>query len=83
MGSPDDRAKSDDRAPWLDWPIGAKVVVRRKVDGGFSDVVGLLVSRDENQVTVHGRRGQITVAADKIALSKLVPPPVLGPQPRS
>ncbi|MCV2396421.1 hypothetical protein OEB99_19085 [Actinotalea sp. M2MS4P-6] len=74
---------TDDARPWLAWPLGAKVMVRRRLpDGGYSDVVGLLVERDEDHVLVHGRRGEVRVPAAEIAIGKVVPPPRLGPRPR-
>ncbi len=73
---------ADDAKPWLDWPIGAKVMVRRRlVEGGYADVVGLLTECDAEHVTVQGRRGTVRIEADRIAIGKLVPPPRLGPRP--
>ncbi|MDO8106879.1 hypothetical protein Q6348_06670 [Isoptericola sp. b441] len=72
---------ADDAAPWLDWPLGAKVMVRRRLaDGGYSDVVGVLLERDADHVLVRGRRGDAHVPADQIAIGKVVPPPRLGPR---
>ncbi len=71
---------TDDATPWLDWPVGAKVMVRRRLaEGGYSDTVGILLERDAEHVVVRGRRGDVTVPAAEIAIGKVVPPPLLGP----
>lgn len=60
---------------WRQWPLGARVVVRRRlVEGGFSDVLGDLVGRDERTLVIRTRRGEVEVATEEIALGKLVPP---------
>jgi hypothetical protein len=71
----------DDATPWTTWPLGAKVMVRRRLpDGGYGDVVGVLLECDAEHVVVRGRRGDLTVTAAEIAIGKLVPAPVLGPR---
>ncbi|MCB2176658.1 MAG: hypothetical protein KQH57_12665 [Actinomycetales bacterium] len=71
----------DDVAPWLAWPVGAKVMVRRRLAaGGYSDTVGILLERDAEHVVVRSRRGDVTVPAAEIAIGKVVPPPRLGPR---
>lgn len=65
----------------MQWPIGAKVMVRRRLpEGGYTDVVGLLVEADADHVLVRGRRGEVRIAAEDVAIGKVVPPPVLGPR---
>lgn len=60
---------------WRQWPLGARVVVRRRlVEGGWSDVLGELVARDETGVRIRSRRGDVQVPAEEIALGKIVPP---------
>ncbi len=56
------------------------MVRRRLPDGGYGDVVGVLLERDAEHVVVRGRRGDLTVTAAEIAIGKLVPAPVLGPR---
>jgi ribosome maturation factor RimP len=71
----------DDAAPWLAWPLGAKVMVRRRLaEGGYSDTVGILLECDAEHVVVRGRRGDVSVPAAEIAIGKVVPPPRLGPR---
>jgi len=60
---------------WTDWPVGARVVVRRRLpDGRYSDVLGELLATDDDSVLVRTRSGDVTVAADEIAIGKVVPP---------
>lgn len=65
---------------WSTWPVGARVVVRRRLpEGGWSDVLGDLLAVDADGVVVRTRRGDVAVRGDDIALGKLVPP---APAPR-
>ena len=62
--------------PWLDWPLGSRVVVRRRLsEGGYSDVLGELVYRSAEAVEVLGHGGTVRIEADEIAIGKVVPPP--------
>ena len=59
---------------WRTWPIGARVVVRRRLDeGGYSDVLGRLLEADDGGVLVATRRGEVRVPARSIAVGKIVP----------
>ena len=61
--------------PWLAWPVGARVVVRRRLaEGGYSDVLGDVLATGDDGVRVETRRGPVHVPAADIALGKLVPP---------
>jgi hypothetical protein len=55
-------------------PLGTRVVVRHRIEGGFTDALGDLVARDETTCTVATRRGPVVVAFDAVALAKPVPP---------
>ena len=67
--------------PWTRWPVGARVVVRRRLaEGGYSDVLGYVVSTGDDGVTVETRTGEVHVPAATFAVGKLVPPP---PPPRA
>lgn len=61
---------------WTQWPVGARVVVRRRLpDGKFSDVLGELLATDDDGVRVRTRTGaEVTVTAAEIAVGKVVPP---------
>jgi hypothetical protein len=65
--------------PWRTWPVGARVVVRRRLPADapqpYTDVLGDLVAVDDDGVTVRTRRaGEVRVPGAEIALGKLVPP---------
>jgi hypothetical protein len=67
-------------------PLGTRVVVRYRIDGGFTDALGNLVARDDTTCTVDTRRGPVVVAFDAVSLAKPVPPPPVrksggGPPP--
>ena len=69
--------------PWLAWPVGARVVVRRRLaGGGYSDVLGEVLTTDDDGVRVATRGGPVQVGAAEIAIGKLVPPapPRRGPR---
>jgi len=60
---------------WTDWPVGARVVVRRRLpDGRYSDVLGELLATDDDGVRVRTRRGDVSVPGTEIAVGKVVPP---------
>ncbi|MBX9244160.1 hypothetical protein ICW40_04975 [Actinotalea ferrariae] len=66
--------------PWAAWPVGVRVVVRRRLaEGGWSDVLGELLEVGADGVVVRTRRGDVAVPAEDIALGKVVPP---APPPR-
>jgi hypothetical protein len=56
-------------------PLGTRVVVRSKIDGGFTDALGYLRGRSDVDCTVETRRGLTTVALDDVVAAKEVPPP--------
>ena len=63
-------------APWTSWPVGARVVVRRRLpEGGYSDVLGELLATGPDRVRVRTRAGDVEVPAAEIAVGKVVPPP--------
>ncbi|ADJ43135.1 hypothetical protein AMES_1313 [Amycolatopsis mediterranei S699] len=67
-------------------PLGTRVVVRYRIEGGFTDALGDLVARDETTCTVETRRGPVVVTFSSVTLAKPVPPPPVrksggGPPP--
>lgn len=68
---------ADSTAVWTHWPVGSRVVVRRRLaEGGYSDVVGELISTSTKSVTVRSRRlGVVTIPAEIIAIGKVITPP--------
>jgi hypothetical protein len=74
MGTGQDSAPS--ATPWLDWPLGSRVVVRRRLpEGGYTDVLGELVYRSAEAVEVLNQYGTERIEAAEIAIGKVVPPP--------
>lgn len=63
-----------------DVPVGTRVVVRYRIEGGFTDALGYLRSRDDTECTVETKRGLATIRLADIVLAKTVPPP---PTPRT
>ena len=60
--------------------LGTRVVVRTRIEGGFTDAVGYLRSCDATRCVVDTKRGLVTLAMADITLAKEVPPP---PAPRA
>lgn len=66
----------DPTTPWLEWSLGSRVVVRRRLpEGGYSDVLGELVYRSATAVEVAHHGGTERIEAAEIAVGKVVPPP--------
>jgi hypothetical protein len=59
---------------------GTRVVVRYRIEGGFTDALGELVQAGPSGCVVHTRRGEVSVPLEKVVAAKQVPPP---PQRRS
>ena len=55
--------------------LGTRIVVRRRIEGGFTDAVGYLRSVDSATCVVETRRGAVTILLADITLAKAVPPP--------
>lgn len=75
MTNPTRDGTAPPQRPWLAWPVGSRVVVRRRLaGGGYSDVLGDLLTCDDDGVGVATRGGPVHVPAAEIALGKLIPP---------
>lgn len=59
----------------LDLPLGTRVVVRYRIEGGFTDALGPLRARDATTCTVETKRGLVVVPLDAVVAAKPVPPP--------
>lgn len=76
--SRDDRAPvggaAGRRADWRTWQIGRRVVVRRHLaEGGYSDVVGELLTVGPQGVRIATRRhGEVDVPATDIAIGRVI-----------
>lgn len=76
---------ADPSMPWLAWPVGGRVMVRRRITDEshrYSDLLGEVLDRDESGVTLRTRRGDVHVPAAEIAIGKPVPPPPPRRRPR-
>ena len=56
-------------------PAGARVVVRSRIEDGFTDALGDLVDCDETTATIRTRRGDAVVRLADVVAAKPVPPP--------
>lgn len=63
-----------------DVPLGTRVVVRYRIEGGFTDALGYLRSRGDTDCTVETKRGLATIRLADIVLAKTVPPPPSRPR---
>nr|WP_158880876.1 ferrous iron transport protein A [Amycolatopsis anabasis] len=54
-------------------PLNRRVVVRYRIEGGFTDALGYLRSRDDSGCQVETRRGLVTVAFADVVAAKPVP----------
>jgi hypothetical protein len=64
-------------------PLGTRLTVRTRIDGGFTDALGYLRERDSAQCVLETRRGLITIALDRVHRAKTVPPPSPRRAPRT
>ncbi|MGW4486801.1 putative acetyltransferase [Amycolatopsis sp. NPDC004368] len=64
-------------------PLGTRVVVRFRVEGGFTDALGPLVARDSTTCTVETRRGPVVVPLASVVAAKPVPPAPPRRRPKS
>lgn len=64
-------------------PSGTRVVVRYRVDGGFTDALGDLLECGEGECTVRTRSADVVIALDLVVAAKQVPPAPPRRRPRS
>lgn len=83
MRAPDGGDAPRAAPPWTHWPLGCRVVLRRRLpEGGFTDALGDLVQADDVRAVVRTRRGDVTVeAADVVAAKRVPPAPVRRARP--
>jgi hypothetical protein len=62
--------------------LGTRVVVRSRIEGGFTDALGTLESRTQTECVVETKRGLIAVAYADVVAAKEVPPPPAPRKPR-
>lgn len=54
--------------------IGMRVVLRHRIEGGFTDALGVVVGADTAELVVQTRRGPVTVPRRDVVAAKEVPP---------
>jgi len=58
-----------------DAPLGTRVVVRYRIEGGLTDALGELVARTGSECTVRTRLSDVVIALGLVVAAKEVPPP--------
>ena len=61
-------------ASFLALPLGTRVVVRYRIEGGATDALGFLIARSADRCEIRTRGGDVTVMFDRIVAAKAVPP---------
>jgi hypothetical protein len=64
-------------------PLGTRVVVRYRIDGGLTDALGELVDKSDGECTVRTRRSEVVIALSLVVAAKEVPPAPLRRTPRA
>ena len=63
-------------------PAGTRVVVRYRLDEGFTDALGELLTCTADEASVRTRRGDVVVRLADVVAAKPVPPPPPRRAPR-
>ena len=63
-------------------PLGTRMTVRKRIDGGFTDAVGYLRQRSDNECVIETRHGKVSIALGEVTAAKAVPPPPPRRAPR-
>lgn len=63
-------------------PLGTRMTVRRRIDGGFTDALGYLRELSDTECVVETRRGLVAIPLAQVTAAKLVPPPPPARAPR-
>lgn len=64
-------------------PLGTRMTVRTRIEGGYTDAVGYLRERDDDRCVIETRRGPVTILLGEVHLAKEVPPPPPRRAPRN
>ena len=62
--------------------LGTRLVVRKRIEGGFTDAVGYLRSVNKTECVVETRHGLVAILLADVVAAKEVPPPPLPRAPR-
>lgn len=63
-------------------PLGTRMTVRRRIEGGFTDAVGYLRERSDTECVVETRRGVVRIPLAEVTATRTVPPPPPRRAPR-
>ena len=55
-------------------PLGTRVVVRYRIEGGLTDALGELVGRSGAECTIRTRRADVVIPLPLVVAAKEVPP---------
>lgn len=61
---------------------GTRVVVRSRIEGGFTDALGELLLCTQTEATIRTRGGDVVVPLADVVAAKPVPPPPARRAPR-
>jgi hypothetical protein len=62
--------------------LGTRFTVRKRIEGGFTDAVGYLRERNDQECVIETRRGLVTIPLGEVTAVKPVPPPPQRRAPR-
>ena len=64
-------------------PLGTRMTVRTRIEGGYTDAVGYLRERTDDRCVLETRRGMVAISLHEVHLAKEVPPPPPRRAPRA
>lgn len=71
---------------WREWPVGTRVMVRRRIDDPvhkYTDVLGVILINDPDGLRLEARTGEVFVPGDAIFQGKPIPPAPPKRRPRT
>ncbi|MEO6505473.1 MAG: ferrous iron transport protein A [Terrimesophilobacter sp.] len=63
-------------------PLGTRMTVRKRIDGGFTDAVGYLRSCTDIECVLETRHGMVSIPLAEVTAARAVPPPPPRRAPR-
>ena len=60
--------------PWMEWPLGTRVVVRYRLLDGLHDALGEIIEQAADHVIINTRCGHVRIEATTMVTGKRVPP---------
>jgi hypothetical protein len=62
---------------------GTRLVVRYRIEGGFTDALGVLLETADGECTVRTRRSDVVIPLELVVAAKAVPPAPPRRSPRA